>query len=308
MKTYYIYKATNISNQKSYIGFTKDIGSRITQHIRTAKDNDTEFRKALNEYGIKNFTWQIIDTCFAKEDGVVLEAKYIKEYGTVYPNGYNMAYSNGGSPTTRPIICLTLESQYVKKYEYLSQAVEDGFDINSIKASLKYDTRTANGHIFMYEDDYLKNGAKTYKKPVSVSRKKIIQCDLNGKFINEFESVSEAAEKNGFLRSNISANLCLMQKTCNDYIFVYKENYPIKDLSIYKKKRKGKRVCQLDMNTLEVIAIYDCLSDAGRALGKEKGHRNIQKIVNNLDKSAYGYRWMYEEDYNLQYANTEVIT
>lgn len=295
MNTYYIYEAKNLLNGKLYIGCTNNIGQRIRQHILTAANCDTEFHKALNKYGITNFAWRVLETCIAKEDAVVLEAKYISDFNTIIPNGYNMAWSNGGNPKTRPIVCLSLDGKFKKRYEYFSDAVKDGYDIGSIRASLKSNTRTSFNHIFMYEDDYIKNGAKKYRKPVSKCAKKIVMCDLEGNFIAEYESVTSASDQTGFNRSNISANLTGMSKTTNNHIFVYKNNYPIKDLSVYKKCGKGIKVVQLDKETGELLNVFEKISDAGKYIGKS--YKNIQKVLENQNKTAYGYKWMRYEEY-----------
>lgn len=295
MNTYYIYEAKNLLNGKLYIGCTNNIGQRIRQHILTAANCDTEFHKALNKYGITNFAWRVLETCIAKEDAVVLEAKYISDFNTIIPNGYNMAWSNGGNPKTRPIVCLSLDGKFKKRYEYFSDAVKDGYDIGSIRASLKSNTRTSFNHIFMYEDDYIKNGAKKYRKPVSKCAKKIVMCDLEGNFIAEYESVTSASDQTGFNRSNISANLTGMSKTTNNHIFVYKNNYPIKDLSVYKKCGKGIKVVQLDKETGELLNVFEKISYAGKYIGKS--YKNIQKVLENPNKTAYGYKWMRYEEY-----------
>lgn len=305
MNTYYIYKVENNVNGKIYIGCTNNIGSRIRQHILASDKKDSEFHTEMNKYGITNFTWQIIDTCYAKEDAVVLEAKNIKKYDSVSPKGYNLSWNNGGMPRTKPFVCLELNGNFVKKYEYLSQVIQDGFDIHSVKESLKCETRTSNGHMFMYEDEYKKYGAKKYKKSISPCRKKIVQCDMNGKLVKEYESVSKAADETGFIRSNISANLTLQSKSCNGFIFVYKEEYPIKDLNIYRHFGKGIKTVQIDKDTNEIINIFDKTSDAGRYIGKS--YKNIQKVLNKEDRTAYGYKWMDYDTYMNQYANTEVI-
>lgn len=307
MSTYYIYKITNINNHKSYIGCTKDIGARIRQHIKTSSDRDNELHIAIDDCGIKNFTFQIIEISDNKYDGHYLESKYIREYNTIIPNGYNMAYSDGGNPKTKPIVCLSKEGKFIKKYDYLSQTQKDGYDIHSVTASLRSPSRTAMGNMFMYLDDYEKNGAKKYKNPSDNIGKPIIQCDLSGNYIKKFSSVSKAADELKLCRSNISANLIMSSKSCGGYIFVYENDFPIKDISVYKTRVKGKKVVQLDKDTLEKINVFENMSDAGRFLGKTGGHKNILKVINNIEKSSYGYRWMYLEDYELQYANTEVI-
>ena len=86
-----------------------------------------------------------------------------------------------------------------------------------------------------------------------------------------------------------------MSKTTNNHIFVYKNNYPIKDLSIYKKCGKGIKIVQLDKTTGELLNVFDKISDAGRYIGKS--YKNIQKVLDDMSRTAYGYKWMRYEEY-----------
>ena len=81
----------------------------------------------------------------------------------------------------------------------------------------------------------------------------------------------------------------------NENIFVYKNNYPIKDLSIYKKCGKGIKIVQLDKTTGELLNVFDKISDAGRYIGKS--YKNIQKVLDDMSRTAYGYKWMRYEEY-----------
>ena len=53
-----IYKATNIINNKSYIGLTtRTLQERKLEHLRHTKTENTYFHRAINEYGKDNFLW-----------------------------------------------------------------------------------------------------------------------------------------------------------------------------------------------------------------------------------------------------------
>lgn len=94
----YIYMYTNKLTNKSYIGQTIDIKTRRTAH-QNSKRND-EFHKAVQEYGIDNFEFQILEQVSGDTKIDIknilneLEVKLISEYNTKYPNGYNL--SKGG--------------------------------------------------------------------------------------------------------------------------------------------------------------------------------------------------------------------
>lgn len=68
-----IYKFTNLINNKTYIGLSNDIARRYKEHLYTAqsgKDN-IYFHSALRKYGIKNFSFEVLET-FSEEDRTLL--------------------------------------------------------------------------------------------------------------------------------------------------------------------------------------------------------------------------------------------
>ena len=61
----WIYKITNIQNNKAYIGQTiRPIEQRFKRHLSDALNNilDTHFARAIRKYGKENFSLEIIDT------------------------------------------------------------------------------------------------------------------------------------------------------------------------------------------------------------------------------------------------------
>jgi hypothetical protein len=108
-----IYKITNTVNGKYYIGQTRShrlnhnkyrpfgyIG-RFNDHINEANSNKKNQSKYLNsaliKYGKDSFTCELILTCPINELDLH-EIKYISEYNSKYPNGYNL--TNGGKSFT----------------------------------------------------------------------------------------------------------------------------------------------------------------------------------------------------------------
>lgn len=100
----YIYKIENKINKKKYIGQTvRSVKTRFREHIN-AKD-DYPIHLALRKYGKENFSFDIIEEIeIESEDELYkalnkLETKYIQEYKSLAPNGYNIA--SGGENTKR---------------------------------------------------------------------------------------------------------------------------------------------------------------------------------------------------------------
>lgn len=289
MNTYYIYKVTNKLNGKIYIGKTNNIGQRIRQHLTTFKNRDSEFHKAIDDDGFQNFIWEFIEFTNSAEMAADLEKKYIIEFNSLIPNGYNVSVGSGGVPGWEPIVCLEKNGTFVKRYNYIREVVADGIQVSSVLRCIDCDYKTAKGYLFMREKDYIKHGAKKYREKENSQKKPIVQCDLDGNKIAEFESVSSAADETGFGRTNISSNLIGSSKTCHGCIFVYKENFPIKNLSEHKHIGKGIRVAQIDKNTGEVLNTFDSIKEAGNSLGVS--YKNIQKVMRMPNRTAYGYKW-----------------
>ncbi len=90
-----IYKATNIINEKCYIGQTvKTLNARISGHKNSAQKirDCSYFHNAIKKYGIENFKWEIIDVCNDRKELNEKESFYIKKYNTIHPNGYNLTW------------------------------------------------------------------------------------------------------------------------------------------------------------------------------------------------------------------------
>ena len=87
----WIYKITNIQNNKVYIGQSiRPINQRFQRHINDALNNilDTHFARAIKKYGKENFVIEEIDTANTQEELNKKEQYWIKYYDSVI-NGYN---------------------------------------------------------------------------------------------------------------------------------------------------------------------------------------------------------------------------
>lgn len=86
-----IYCITNQVNGKHYIGQSTDISKRWQQHIQTAKtgDNMSLIHKAMREYGINNFFFEVLVYC-PHYELTYWERFYVLALNTQTPYGYNV--------------------------------------------------------------------------------------------------------------------------------------------------------------------------------------------------------------------------
>jgi len=101
-----IYKITNSCSGKLYIGQTvshmlnhgkyrrygsaKRLDSHFSEAIKNNKDKECRYlNNSIRKYGIDKFKVELIDIC-PMEKGDEIEAKYITQFNSVFPFGYNL--------------------------------------------------------------------------------------------------------------------------------------------------------------------------------------------------------------------------
>lgn len=134
-----IYSATNLINNKKYIGQTnRGLSVRINEHHYYAfkKKSSNLLHRALRKYGKKNFKWDILCRSGDQEELNKMEKKYIEKYKTLAlsKTGYNIR--EGGSrgrlseETKRKIGDAhrgrVLSKQHIEKIAFYSQGSRNG--------------------------------------------------------------------------------------------------------------------------------------------------------------------------------------
>jgi hypothetical protein len=59
---------------------------------------------------------------------------------------------------------------------------------------------------------------------------------------------------------------------------------------------RAKKIIQINKNTLKIIRTFESAQAAAKFLNKSMG--NISEAARGKRKSAYGYFWCYQEDYD----------
>lgn len=272
-------------NGKHYVGKCHDLGSRLALYKRTVgytseMSKDNKVVCALREYGFDAVDFRVLSSikCNDKVDAEIclsiLEIKYIREIGSIYPNGYNV--SLGGEVLGIPIECITtdeatikslkgnskvvleydLGGNFIKEYSSISRyAYERGFDEDVVRRHInkrtpmfeKYYLRSKRYDVIPNKIEVVEYQVKERIKYKDVIEERIIirdrvksrtipaiVYDLNGDFVGEYPSRADAA------RSLLSCKNMLWGTYCQGYIAFRKENddYPKKIESALELKGK----------------------------------------------------------------------
>ena len=104
----YIYKITNLINNKIYVGQTrKKIEQRMSEHISASyfneekKDYNFLLHKAIRKYGSKNFIIEVLETVVDESNLSEREQYWIHQLHSCILDedcrGYNMTYGGEGT-------------------------------------------------------------------------------------------------------------------------------------------------------------------------------------------------------------------
>lgn len=93
----YIYKITNLLNNKIYIGKHKYSRPELDKNYITS---GVIIKQSIKKYGIENFNIEIIKICNTLQELNTSEIYYIKEYNSRFPIGYNL--TDGGDGISEP--------------------------------------------------------------------------------------------------------------------------------------------------------------------------------------------------------------
>ena len=124
----------------------------------------------------------------------------------------------------------------------------------------------------------------------------VVQFDLNGQKIREYKSLSEAARITDSSVAKIS--ICCQRKRDqhNGFQWRYKDECCENLQPIEQYRTKKKKVAQIDLKTGKVIAVYESLQAAARAVNGS--HSAISNIINHKKqtKTHKGFGWKVVED------------
>jgi group I intron endonuclease len=181
----YIYLVKNQQNKIVYIG--QQIG---TKSIEKYKGSGLLLNRAYKKYGENYFKREVIEYCNIDELNDK-EKLYIKQYNTKFPHGYNLTEGGEGLKgfhfTNKHCNKISI-SKRGQKYPK-----EHGEKIRQSKLGKKRDQNTINKIIQTKASKHnIQPNLDLKGQHKSNSQKSILQYDLQGNLLNEYQSAQEA--------------------------------------------------------------------------------------------------------------------
>jgi group I intron endonuclease len=203
-----IYKVTNNLNGKVYIGQTiRPLIVRWKQHCNPCNKNCIALHRAIQKYGKENFSIQQIDIACDRDELDKKEIYWINFYNsTNSEKGYNLRV--GGehgyvSEETRIKISKSATGKFVSDETKRKMSIaHKSFKMSKESIAKSVESKRKNGVYEKIAKLAALNGKKSSKK---------IRCIETNKI---YESITDASKSCNLARSNISACLNGVTKTC----------------------------------------------------------------------------------------------
>lgn len=255
-----IYKYKSPSG-KYYIGQTLHEKNRRRDFLNENKDySGPKINSARNKYGVLNFDYEVIFRVESKIQSEVheilndKEIQYIELFDSL-DNGYNLDvggksasytrteetkkknseatrkyFENNPSHTAREVVQYSIEGLYIDEWDSARSAAEalqkEGSTITNV---CKRKRNHSNGFIWRYKEEVTVNGEVLERIDVSninASITPVKQYTLDGKFVKQWRTVTEAAEELGYSIGNFSTYCNGRKNHVYKGFKYYRKNYP----------------------------------------------------------------------------------
>jgi group I intron endonuclease len=209
-----IYTVTNKETKMVYVGLTtKSLEVRKKDHIKKSKKGKSyAFQQAIATYGPEAFKWEKVDYATTIDELAQKEKEYILKYNSK-EDGYNQ--SEGGEIQKSVHQYDVSTGMLVNKYSSLSDV---GAKFNLTKQDLSKVclsvNKVSNGFVWSY--------SSTFPIHINDNRRKVVQqLTLEGEFLTEYKSVSEASKLTGCNKTSI-AKVCRGERqSCGGFSWKY---------------------------------------------------------------------------------------
>jgi len=241
-----IYCATNVINNKRYIGQTiRNLNRRKKEHISQA-DNGSNyaFHLAINKYGADKFEWSTIDVADSQEELDEKESYWIDYYDCFKTGGYNMSTGgqfgkktdnnaddlsvmNGG----REFLVFDIEGNFEKICISQTKFAEEiGSCVQSVNNILrgKKNKHSVKEKILFFKDGFTEDKLRDRLIIINNIHREFVLFDKNNNYIGVWSNQTRCSEEIDISTRGIQRQLNEnpLQRTFRKYKIYYIEDVP----------------------------------------------------------------------------------
>ena len=221
----YIYKIENTVNGKVYVGQSKDPKRRWKDHLNVSQNSkdgqyDKPFYVDIRRYGKENFKLFVLEEC-RDQDMSAREVFWIEKLNAQDKNkGYNI-YGGGrgkGFFVSRAVDQYDLDGNYIATYQNQCEAARAiGVHSTSLGKACNGVRRhkSCGGYMWRYHGD---KAPKRYSASPGYI-KAVMQYDMNGRIVNQYNSLKDAGKKLGVRYQDISECCHGIRESCAGYLW-----------------------------------------------------------------------------------------
>lgn len=294
---YIVYKTTNLINNKIYIGVHKTEDSNVfdgyigcgiyINRPSSYQDPTTPLQYAVIKYGFENFKRETIKVFKTSNEAYQLEETLVNYNFINRSDTYNAKLGGmGGSSYCITTYQYNKTGELVNTWDSIMEASEYmGVSHTAISNAIKY-KGSCKG--FFWTKEYISDFSL-----YSYNNSKVLcfKYDINGKLIESYESIKQAADLNNSTPQNIRRAINSGYKVNNYYyskelveVFIPPKSITLKNKILYVYSLEGIYLCKLEtkeeiLNFFQVKTYNTLLS----ALRSNRPYKNYQLSLDFVD-------------------------
>lgn len=231
-----IYCILNIANCKLYIGSSVNLSARFRKHIselRRRKHHNQYLQNSFNKYGEENFVFVVLEFVRDEKKVTEIEQSYIElfSHNVLYNMNVNATNSLGlkrksATKNSKEVYQFSMDGVLIKEWKSIDDAATSlnipWRNIMNMCQKTKtkvngvtYFTKSVGGFAWSYNKNYI---APQYK-----NKKKVGQYTIDGIFIKEYESTTDAQKQLKLTRLHASDVCNGKRKSSGGFIWKYVE-------------------------------------------------------------------------------------
>jgi len=220
-----IYLITNKINSKTYVGkTTKSLSTRFYNHLYASKNGSTTyFHNALKKYGDDSFIIEELD----RYDVDILGEKEIEWISTLKPE-YNQTLGGDGgilgyshTEETKKLLSSKRKGKFLGEENPFYNQTHTEEQKTKWSKMRKGQPSPCGFTGKSHKEESKSKTSQTLKNSPNVKRTKVFQYDIEGNFLREFQSISDASKFVETTPSNIKYTCEGKFKHCKGYKWTY---------------------------------------------------------------------------------------